>query len=267
MRDGVLRPLRVEADAGKARLGRERRARVDHRHLVAGQRDELGQHLADVGGADHQDARARHQRMQEDLALGRLGELALAGLEALADGLVGLGVLALEHLAAGIRQTGAHDQAVAPGAGLDGAAEQGQSALLLQPLEEDLDLAAAGQADPPGGLVLDAEGERLGLAVGQDALGLGDHLAFDAAARHRPLEAPVGGDHHLPADPHRRRAPGADHRGQRDAAVLVEPLCAPHRERRGYLPCGWAVQVLSSLSARAVVRSDAAKPAPSDAFV
>ena len=38
-----------------------------------------------------------------------------------------------------------------------------------------------------------------------------------------PSKRPSGGDHQLAADADRRRAPGADHGGERDAAVLVEP--------------------------------------------
>src|SRR3954452_11120068 len=59
---------------------------------------------------------------------------------------------------------------------------------LLHLLDEHLDLAAAGQPDLPGSLVGDAEFERLGLAAFDHVDGLGDHRAFDAAARHRAQE-------------------------------------------------------------------------------
>ena len=78
LRDGVLRPLGVEADAGKARLGGEGGARIDHHHLVAGDLHELRQDLADVRGADDEHARRRHHRVQEHLAVRRLHQLALA---------------------------------------------------------------------------------------------------------------------------------------------------------------------------------------------
>ena len=52
----------------------------------------------------------------------------------------------------------------------------------LKRLQEDADSAAAGEPDPPGGLVLDAELQRFGLGCGQHVGGLGDHRAFDAAA-------------------------------------------------------------------------------------
>ena len=83
LRDRVLRPFGVEADAGEARRRRERRARIDHHHLVAGDLHELGQHLADVRGADDEHARRRHHGMQEHLAVGRRLQLALAAVEAL----------------------------------------------------------------------------------------------------------------------------------------------------------------------------------------
>ena len=150
-------------------------------------------------------------------------QLALAALEALADGVVHALVVAAEHLVPAVGEARAHDDAAPVGAGIERPGNQRQTLALLQPLDEHLDLAAAGQADLPGGLVGDAELQRLGLAAGKDILGLGDHLALDAAAGDRALEAAVLGDHQLAADADRRRAPGADHGGERDAAVLVEP--------------------------------------------
>ena len=42
LRDRVLRPLCIEADVRKARLGGEGRARIDDHHLVAGHRHQAG---------------------------------------------------------------------------------------------------------------------------------------------------------------------------------------------------------------------------------
>ena len=250
LRDRVLRPFRVEADAGKARLRRERRARVDHHHLVAGELHQLRQDLADVRRADDEHARGRHQRMQEDLAVRRFLQLAFAAGEVLADVLVAAIVLAFEELAPAVVQAGPDHQAATAGAGVDGAVEQRGPAGLVEPLEEHLDLAAARQADLPGRFIRDAEGERLGLAVGQDVLGFGDDLAFHAAARHRSLEASVGRDHHLPADADRRRAPRADHGCQRHAAVLVEPGARRFQHVVRRVGGGWTARARTWLEAR-----------------
>ena len=142
----------------------------------------------------------------------------------LADRSVGARVVALEHLAPAVGEARAHHQAAAAGAGIDGAVEQRQARRLVEALDEHADLAAAGQADLPGRLVGDAEVERLGLAAGEDVLGLRDHLALHAAARDGALEAAVRRHHHLAPDADRRRAPGADHGGERDATFLVEPV-------------------------------------------
>ena len=55
---------------------------------------------------------------------------------------------------------------------------------LLPPrlLDEDVDLAAAGQADRPGLLVGDPVGEELRLGAGEDGLGLLVDLVLDTAA-------------------------------------------------------------------------------------
>jgi hypothetical protein len=123
-------------------------------------------------------------------------------------------------------------------AGFYGAVEQRDAVALVEALQEHLDLAAAGQSDTPGRFVFHAEGEGLGVAVLEDVFGLGDHLAFHAAARDRALELAVGGHHHLPADTHWRRAPGADHGGHRHLALRVEPLARGRQHVVGFESLG-----------------------------
>src|SRR5439155_9835859 len=53
-------------------------------------------------------------------------------------------------------------------------------------LDVDPDGAAAGEPDLPGGLVGDAEFERLGFAAVDHVEGFGDHRALDAAAGDTP---------------------------------------------------------------------------------
>src|SRR5262249_48025968 len=95
---------------------------------------------------------------------------------------------------------------------------------LLHLLHIDADGAAAGEADLPGGLVGDAEFERLGLAALDHIERLGDDRALDAAARHRAEEIALAVDDEVRADRPRRRAPGLDHGGKRDAAALFAPF-------------------------------------------
>ena len=54
--------------------------------------------------------------------------------------------------------------------------------LALQALDENLDLATAGQAGPPRRLVGDTKTQRARRTGFQDVLGLGDDVALDAAA-------------------------------------------------------------------------------------
>src|SRR5262245_5051676 len=94
----------------------------------------------------------------------------------------------------------------------------------LHLLHIDADRPAAGEADLPGGLVGDAEFERLGLAALDHVERLGDDRALDAAARHRAEEIALALDAEVRADRPRRRAPGLDHGGKRDAAALFAPF-------------------------------------------
>jgi hypothetical protein len=124
---------------------------------------------------------------------------------------------------AAIGKVSSHDEAASVDAGVQRARDEGQALGLFQPLDEDLDLASAGQPYLPGRLVGDAELERLRLTVGHDLFGLGDHLAFHATARDGALEAAICADHQLPTNADRGRPPRTDDGGKRDAAILVEP--------------------------------------------
>ena len=221
----VLRPFGVDGDSRKP-LGRgEGRARIDHLHLVAGEPGDLGQHLTDVAGADDDDAGGRHQRMQEDLAVGPVLQLALGGGEAGRHVVGNAGVVAREHGLGAIGQPRLDDEALAlllRGHGLGH--QLGAATFRLDPLDVDLDLSAARQAGAPSRLVGDAELQQLRLAALDDLLGLDDDIAFDAAARHRALEPAVPGDGHLAAGRHGRRAPRVDDGGDGDGAVAGQPV-------------------------------------------
>src|SRR5215218_4751968 len=63
-------------------------------------------------------------------------------------------------------------------------------------LDEDLDRAAAGQADIPGHLVSDAVADQLRLSGAQHLLRLFEDGGLDTAAADRPGEVPGGGNGH-----------------------------------------------------------------------
>src|SRR5262245_18211450 len=91
-------------------------------------------------------------------------------------------------------------------------------------LHVNADRAAARQADLPGRLVGDAELQRLRLAALDHVDRLGDHRAFDAAARYAPQELALVVDHQVRADRARRRAPGLHYGRERDPAALLAPV-------------------------------------------
>ena len=134
--DRVLRPFGVEANTGKARLGGESRARIDHHHLIAGKLHQLRQDLADMGGADDEHARGRHQRVQKDLAVGRLLQLALAAGEVLADVGVATAVIALEELAPAVVEMGPDHQPAARGARSERTVEQRRPGIFIEALDD-----------------------------------------------------------------------------------------------------------------------------------
>src|SRR5208282_5369581 len=93
----------------------------------------------------------------------------------------------------------------------------------LDPLDEDLDLAAASEPDLPGLLVADAEIEQARLAVLDRGDGLAHDRTLDAATRDRALHDALRVDHELAADGAGRGAPGADDGRERDPAALRAP--------------------------------------------
>ena len=176
-------------------------------------------------GTDDQDARGRHQRVQEDLTIGAVFELAFGRAEAVGDVVGQAAVVARVNPAVCRIQAGLHDEALATVTSGNGPVEQFSAAgRAIQPLDEDLHLTPARQARAPRCLVRDAEGEHLGSARFQDVLGLDDHLALDAPSRHRSLKTSVGGDSHLAADRDGRRTPGVDHRRNGHLAIALQPL-------------------------------------------
>src|SRR5579859_7676778 len=66
-------------------------------------------------------------------------------------------------------------------------------------LNEDLDLAAARQADIERHLVADAVRHQPGVVLFEDLLGVLDDIVFDAAARDGSDELAILGDRHLRA--------------------------------------------------------------------
>src|SRR5580704_16279632 len=95
---------------------------------------------------------------------------------------------------------------------------------LLDLLQIDPDGAAAGEPDLPGGLVGDAEFERLGFALLDHVERFGHHRALHAAARDRAQEIALVVDDQVRADRPRRRAPGLHHGGERHPAPGVAPV-------------------------------------------
>src|SRR3954463_13219827 len=95
---------------------------------------------------------------------------------------------------------------------------------LLHLLHKNPDRAAAGEPDLPGGLVGDAEFERLGLAALDHVEGFGHDRALDAAARDRAEEVALVVDHQIRAHRTRRRAPGLDHGRERNPTPFRSPV-------------------------------------------
>src|SRR5579863_4113819 len=109
-------------------------------------------------------------------------------------------------------------------ASLEYASRKSAARVSLDLLQIDPDGAAAGEPHLPGGLVGDAELQRLGLAVLDHLERLRHHRAFDAAPRDRAQEIALIVDAQVGADRPRRRAPGFHHGGKRHAAPRVTPV-------------------------------------------
>src|SRR6516164_6020366 len=88
-------------------------------------------------------------------------------------------------------------------------------------LHQHADLAAAGEADLPGGLVGDPEFQHLWLATVDHIERFGDDGALDAAAGNRAEKIAVLIDDQIGADRARRRAPGLDHGGERHGPAFL----------------------------------------------
>src|SRR5262249_9179906 len=71
-------------------------------------------------------------------------------------------------------------------------------------LDEDFDLATAGQPHIERHLVADAVGHQARVVLLDDLLCVFDHVVFDATARYRSDELAIFGDRHLGARPARR---------------------------------------------------------------
>ena len=93
----------------------------------------------------------------------------------------------------------------------------------VDPLEKDVDLAAARQADAPGEIVLDAVREELRLAAREHLLGVLEDVALDAAAGDRAAHLPRLGDREAGADRTRRRAARRDDGGDDDLLAVLLP--------------------------------------------
>src|SRR5262245_38508493 len=92
----------------------------------------------------------------------------------------------------------------------DAASAESRSTMLtpsLERLDEDVDLAAAGEADAPCQVVLDAVAQQLRLAGAEHLLGVLEHVALDTATGDGPAHLPRLGDRETCPDGPWRRAP------------------------------------------------------------
>jgi hypothetical protein len=180
-----------------------------------------GERLADVRRPGDDDAHGRHEGLHEHAGTGRIEDPALAIGEAARD-FRRLALAGGEPSLAG-RKVGDDGQRLVPAPCRQDAVERLGIALALKRFQQDLDLAAAGKARAPRGLLVDAELEQLGRSTVHYVRCFRDHVDLDAAARHRAVEPFAWSDDHLAADRHRRRAPGGRHCRECDTAVLIEP--------------------------------------------
>src|SRR5713226_2342116 len=102
-------------------------------------------------------------------------------------------------------------------------------------LNEYLDVTAARETHLECDFVRDSKRRDFRLAGLKDLLCLLENGAFDAAVRHRARHLSRAGHEHLRSEWPRARAPGLDHRRERDVLSLARPLVElvedfPHRE-------------------------------------
>src|SRR5712692_2809743 len=90
-------------------------------------------------------------------------------------------------------------------------------------LDQDVDLAAAGEPDSPGQVVANAIVKKLRRGSLQDGLSLLEDFTFQAAATDRTGNLATGADRHPGARRPRRTTPRADHRGQSNPIARREP--------------------------------------------
>ena len=159
----LVRPGDRELVGARQPLARDERGPwVDHLGAPAERLGAAAELLGGVDPADHDEARRRTEHLHEDLDAVQLEHAARPRRHVSVDSLAG--ALALEH-----RQ---RDRRLL-------------RQLALEGLDEDVDLAAAGQADRQGELVLDAVGQEPGPAVGQH-LGRGARPRRSRRTRRRP---------------------------------------------------------------------------------
>src|SRR4051812_20682467 len=93
----------------------------------------------------------------------------------------------------------------------------------LELFEEDVDLAAARQADAERGLVVDAVADESRLALGEHLARMLGDVRLDAAAGDRAAQPAALGHGELGADGARSRAPRGDDGRDRDLLALGAP--------------------------------------------
>ena len=197
----LVRPGDRQLVGARQALARDERGpRVDHLGAPAERLGGAAELLGGVDAADDEQARRRPEHLGEDADAVQLEHAARARRHLRVDPLAG--ALALEH-------RHRHGRLLRQ--------------LALEGLDEDVDLAAAGEADRPGLLVGDPVGQQPRRAVGEH-LGRGDgDVALDAAAGDGAVELAALGDGELRADrPRGRAARGHDGR-QRDAVAPRPP--------------------------------------------
>ena len=235
--------------AREAGAGGEDGAGVAHRDVVAEERADLGHGGCEVDGSEDQHPRLGGEAPDEDahplaapLAVGAVGQRGVgAGREqaqrVVVHGRVGpLGPEAAlgrdvrpddhpppDPLRVRVLDDG-HQRDRAAGLDVGGHLAELREGGARDLLDEDVEDAAAGQADGEGVVVGDAVALEHGLAGGDDGLGQLVDGALDAAARHRADGGLVGADEHRRARRARRGAEGGDDGADADRLAGLPPL-------------------------------------------